>query len=182
MIKNLQTPRGMVAIREANLTDAAQFKTLRLDALRENPTAFSADYQTNADQPISYWEGRLKDDENGTIFFAEFDEHLIGMTGIRIGQSVKTKHGASIWGVYVRAEWRGLHIAGALIESCIHWAKARQVNIVKLGVATNNTSAVRCYERCGFTVYGTDPGGIFYEGKYYDEYLMSRAINSTEEQ
>jgi RimJ/RimL family protein N-acetyltransferase len=63
-----------------------------------------------------------------------------------------------------------------LIETCITWAKTRQVNIVKLGVMTNNTSAVRCYERCGFTIYGTEPRGILYEGKYYDEYLMARSL------
>jgi len=173
--------RGTVIIRQSTLTDAAQFRELRLEALQNNPTAFSADYQINASQPMTYWEGRLEKDENGIILFAEYANQIIGMTGIRRGESPKTKHSAGIWGVYVCPEWRGLHVAEALIASCIHWAKALQVDIVKLGVATNNTSAVRCYERCGFTTYGTEPRGILYEGKYYDEYLMSRDLNSTQE-
>ena len=172
----LETARGIISIREANLADAAQFRELRLYALQDSPTAFSADYQMNLGASMSFWEGRVKPDEHGVIFFAEHENNLIGKMGIRKGESPKTKHSATIWGVYVRPEWRGLHIAEALIETCAQWAKMRQVDILKLGVVTANTSAVRCYERCGFKAYGTEPHGIFYEGQYYDEYLMSRAI------
>ena len=116
-------------------------------------------------------------DEHGVIFFAEVNSKLIGMTGIRKGESTKTKHGAYIWGVYIHPEWRGLHIAEELIRTCIDWAKERGVEIVKLGVVTTNASAIRCYERCGFTIYGTEPRGIFYDGRYYDEYLMFKLLD-----
>jgi ribosomal protein S18 acetylase RimI-like enzyme len=174
--RTFETSRGTIIIRESTLADLMQYRELRLDALQDSPTAFSADYQANFNQPMSFWEGRVKPDEHGKLFFAECKSHLIGMTGIRQGESPKTKHGAYIWGVYVRPEWRGLRIAEVFIETCINWAKARQVNIVKLGVTTTNTSGVRCYERCGFTIYGTEPRGILYEGKYYDEYLMSLSL------
>ncbi len=171
--------RGTIDIRAALPSDVTQYRELRLDALQDSPTAFSADYQVNLNQPMSFWEGRLSFDENGTLFFATHENNLIGMTGIRRGESPKTKHSAGIWGVYIRPEWRGLHIAKALIETCINWAKPRLVNIVKLGVTTTNTSAVRCYERCGFTIYGTEPRGLLYEGKYFDEYLMSSALDNS---
>ena len=173
---NFDTARGSVDIREANLADAAKYRELRLYALQDSPTAFSADYQINLGAPMSFWEGRVKPDEHGVILFAEHENNLIGNMGIRTGESPKTKHSATVWGVHIRPEWRGLHIAGRLMEAGIEWAKMRRVEIVKLGVVTTNTSAVRCYERCGFSIYGTDPRGIFYEGKYYDEYLMSRNI------
>jgi ribosomal protein S18 acetylase RimI-like enzyme len=155
-----------------------QYRELRLHALQDSPTAFSADSQKNLSQPLSYWESRLEKDENNTTFFAEHGGQLIGMTGIGRGQSAKTKHSAFIWGVYIRPEWRGLHIAERLIETCIEWAQARAVNILKLGVMTSNTSALRCYERCGFKTYGTEPRAIYYEGKYYDEYLMYRDLSA----
>jgi RimJ/RimL family protein N-acetyltransferase len=175
--QTINTSRGIITIREAMISDAAQFRELRLHALQNAPTAFSADYQKNANQSLNYWESRLEKDENSAIFFAEYAGELIGMMGIGRGQSAKTKHSAGIWGVYVRPEWRGLHIAEALIECCIDWAKSQQVNILKLAVVTISTSAVRCYERCGFKTYGTEPQAVFYEGRYYDEYLMSRNLN-----
>jgi RimJ/RimL family protein N-acetyltransferase len=48
--------------------------------------------------------------------------------------------------------------------------------VVKLGVITTNTPAIRCYARCGFTVYGIDPKVIYYDGVFYDELLMARPI------
>jgi ribosomal protein S18 acetylase RimI-like enzyme len=174
--KTYETRRGNIKIREAMPSDVVQFRELRLAALQDSPTAFSADYDVNLNHPMSFWEGRVKPGEHGKLFFAEYESQLIGMTGIRQGESPKTKHGGYVWGVYVHPEWRGLHIAETFIETCIEWARMMEIDIVKLGVMTNNTSAVRCYERCGFTIYGTEPRGILYEGKYYDEYLMSRAI------
>lgn len=173
MIRSIHTTRGALVLREANLADAAQFRDLRLSGLQDSPTAFSADYQVNFDHPMSFWESRLTFDEHGIIFFAEHDSKLIGMTGIRKGETPKTKHGAYVWGVYIRPEWRGLHLAEALIELCTDWARDRGVVILKLGVMANNESAIRCYQRIGFTVYGTEPRALYHDQQYYDEYLMS---------
>jgi len=172
-----ESKRGAISIRAATLADVTQFRELRLFALQDAPTAFSADYQTYLSRPISFWEGRLAFDEYGIIFFAEYAGNLIGMMGIRQRESPKTKHSAEIFSVYVRPEWRGLHIAEALIDSCVQWAKVRDMNILKLGVMATNTSAVRCYERCGFKIYGTEPRDVFYEGNYYDLHLMFRDIS-----
>jgi ribosomal protein S18 acetylase RimI-like enzyme len=86
--------------------------------------------------------------EEATIFLAVHGGELIGMTGIARGNSPKTRHAAVVWGVYVKPEWRGVHIAEELIRDCFRWAKARGIIIARLGVAAVNKSAVRCYERC----------------------------------
>lgn len=177
MIRYIDTPRGTIVIREGTLADAVQYRELRLFALEESPTSFSADLQINRNLPMSHWENRLRPDPHGMIFFTEHASQLIGMTGVRLGESSKTRHAALIISVFVRPEWRGLHIAERLIGSGCEWAKERGAEMVKLAVVTTNTSAVRCYERCGFTVYGTEPCAILYEGIYYDEYLMSRSLD-----
>ena len=180
MNSSITTSRGTITIRDATSTDAMPFRELRLEALRDCPTAFSADYQKNLNHPAKYWEDRLTmEEDEETILLAEHEGKLIGMTGIARGSSSKTRHGAWIWGVYVRPDWRGLHIAEELINSCFTWAKARKILLVKLGVASTNISAIRCYERCGFSTYGTEPRAIFYEGKYYDEFLMSRSLDES---
>lgn len=174
MIGSFTTSRGTIVIREANPTDAIQFRKLRLEALQNNPIAFTADYQKNLNYPPEYWEDRLTmQADESTIFLAEYETNLIGMTGIARGGSPKTRHGAWIWGVYVSADWRGLRIAEELIHSCFTWARVRKMILAKLGVATVNRPAINCYERCGFKTYGTEPRAVLYEAKYYDEYLMS---------
>ena len=174
MNHTFSTSRGNIVIREANPDDAVRFRELRLEALQNSPIAFSADYQKNFNHPPKYWEDLLTPQpDESTIFISEHDNKLIGMTGVMRSNSPKTRHAVWIWGVYVTPDWRGLHIAEGLITACLNWAKERHAVLAKLGVAVVNEPAIRCYERCGFKVYGTEPRAVCYNGEYYDEYLMS---------
>lgn len=179
MNRSLTTSRDKIMIREASTADAIPYRELRLEALQDSPTAFTADYEMNLNQPAKYWEDRLTmDADESTLFLGDHKGKLIGMTGVARGRSQKTKHSAWIWGVYVTPAWRGIRIAKELIHSCVTWAKAKKVVVVKLGVTSTNRSAIHCYERCGFSAYGTEPRAIFYEGEYYDELLMSRDLDA----
>jgi RimJ/RimL family protein N-acetyltransferase len=180
MKRFLSTPRGEILIREASPADAAVFRELRLGALQDSPIAFSADYQKNLNHPLKHWEDMLTmHADESTIVFAVHKNSLVATTGIARGGSPKTRHSAWIWGVYVKPEWRGLHIAEELIRTCFMWAKDRQIVTAKLGVAAVNKSAVRCYERCGFQIYGTEPRALFYDGTYYDFHMMSCSLEDS---
>lgn len=176
MIKSVETAKGTIVIREASLADVDQFRELRLFALKDSPTSFSADYNLVFNLPTSYWEDRLRPNIYGTMFFAENNSKLVGLMGIRRGESPKTEHGAGIWGVFIRPEWRGLRIAEEMINLSCEWAKLHEIQIVRLAVVSTNESAIRLYERSGFTVYGTEPQSLFYNGQHYDEYLMSKTL------
>ena len=176
MIKFIQTTKGVAVIREASLADVDQFRELRLFALKDSPTSFSSDYDIIVNLPRSYWEDRLKPDVKGTTFFAEDNSRLVGMMGIRRGESPKTRHGAGIWGVFIRPEWRGLHIAEEMLNLSCYWAKLREMQIVRLAVVSTNESAIRLYERSGFKAYGTESRALFHDGRFYDELLMSRSL------
>lgn len=179
MNKPLETVRGEIVIREANPGDAVAFRELRLYALQDSPTAFSADYQKNFHHPLGYWENLLTmHPDESTIFLALQEDKLLGMSGIGRGGSPKTRHSATIWGVYVMPEWRGLHIAEELIRACFTWARARKIVAAKLGVIATNTAAIRCYERCGFKITGTEPRALYYDDQYHDFYMMHCALDS----
>ncbi|MFZ5821132.1 MAG: GNAT family N-acetyltransferase [Chloroflexota bacterium] len=169
------TPRGAIAIRPARPTDAQAYRSLRLEALRNHPEAFSADHAANEMNPPAYWEDRLralgKDD---MIYFAAHQAALVGMCGVYRGSSPKIQHSGLIWGAYVQPAWRGLHIAEHLIAACMEWGREQGIRVVKLAVVASNIPAIRCYTRCGFEVYGTEPQAIFYDGVMYDELLMAR--------
>jgi RimJ/RimL family protein N-acetyltransferase len=64
-----------------------------------------------------------------------------------------------------------------MIRACLAWARARKVVIARLGVAAVNTSAIRCYERCGFETYATEPRALFHEGNYYDFHMMACSLD-----
>lgn len=179
MSHEFTTPNGIVYIRPAVPVDSAEVRELRLEALSRHPEAFAADHASTAAGSDDEWVDlidRYANNNQGIVCIASFEERLIGMIGLVRGHWSKTHHAGTIWGAYVKAEWRGLHIGEALMQECVAWGQANGLTLVKLGVITSNASAIRCYTRCGFTVYGVDPKVIFYDGEYYDELLMVRSI------
>lgn len=179
MAQHISTNKGNITFRMANPGDAAAVFDLRLEALTAHPEAFAADVEITKARGAQAWENEIVNDareESGVIVIAIVGDKLIGMAGIGRGHWPKTRHSAIVWGVYVNPAWRGMRIAEAILSMCINWASQHGIVVLKLGVITTNQAAIRCYERSGFAVYGTDPKCNYLDGLYYDEYLMARMI------
>jgi ribosomal protein S18 acetylase RimI-like enzyme len=179
MSNQLSTPKGIITIHPAMPDDAALLQKLRLEALASHPEAFAADYASTAADPVDVWVELIAKnalDIRGIICIASIENQLIGMMGLVRGHWPKTRHCGEIWGVYVQADWRGHGVAEALLQECSAWAQAQGLVMLKLGVVTTNTPAIRFYDRCGFSISGIDPKAIYYNGVYYDELLMVKPI------
>jgi RimJ/RimL family protein N-acetyltransferase len=179
MTLSIPTPGGQITIRAAGIEDAGQVRDLRLEALADSPEAFGGDYESASVESAEHWRRRITAnafEQKGAISVAEIDGRLIGMACINRGSWPKTRHNGVIWGVYVNPGWRGLHLAEALLTACTAWAREQALVLVKLAVVAANLPAIRCYTRCGFSVYGVDPKVILYNGVYFDELLMVKAL------
>jgi GNAT superfamily N-acetyltransferase len=175
----LETTHGSVTVRPTRLEDAAMYRELRLEALRDHPVAFGMDYTEALTQPESHWEQRARDGagtERSVLYVADAGARLVAMTGVFCEDRAKLRHSGMIWGVYVQPDWRGAGLSEALIEACVGWAQAKQLRILKLAVAVTNAPAIRRYLQCGFSVYGVEPEVIYHEGVFYDELLMARRL------
>jgi ribosomal protein S18 acetylase RimI-like enzyme len=171
--KTIDTNQGTLTIRQAVLSDAIALRELRLEGLKLNPEAFGSDYEREVNQPVSKWEERLSAQVNSALFVAEGSSGLLGMTGIGRSELVKAKHNGTVYGVYVRPVWRNLGLGVHLVEASLAWARKSGLKLVKLGVITTNTAAIRAYQKIGFHVYGVDEAVLFQAGVYYDELLMA---------
>jgi len=179
LTKLVATSKGPVTIRPAAPHDAALLRDLRLEALAGHPEAFASDPASAATEGIDVWAERIAryaSRAEGVICVATTQDRFIGMMGLICGNRPKTRHGGTIYGAYVTADWRGVHVAEGLVNACMAWAQMHGVAIVKLAVVTSNAPAIRCYSRCGFTVYGVDPKVICYNGAFHDELLMVRVV------
>jgi ribosomal protein S18 acetylase RimI-like enzyme len=165
-----------IIIRRAIVADAEALPALRLEALQCHPEAFGSDYERESARPASFWVERLSDRADSAIFVAESAGQLVGMIGIYRSELVKLRHNATIWGVYVRPQWRGRGIAVDLLQTAVNWAERQGLKWVKLAVIANNGAAIRAYVKSGFRAYGVDPAVIYHDGVYYDELLMARQL------
>lgn len=161
-------------IRSSSVADAAAFRGLRLEALKNHPESFGSGFTDYEDKPDEYWSERLNFNPNEqAIYFAEHSSAMVGMCGIHRSLAPKLQHSATIFGVYVRPQWRGQKISQRMIEACLQWASLRGIIIAKLAVVTENQAAIKSYSAMGFTIYGVEPRALGMDGRFYDEYLMS---------
>ena len=160
-------------IRRVTEVEVEALIDIRLEALKNHPVAFSADYEKELERPIEEWHKRVAE---SVVFIAWDGNSAAGMAGFFGGRSSKTNHHGDIWGVYVRPAYRGQGLGDRLVMRCLQHARDDDFTMVYIAAASSNTAAIRCYARCGFSVYGLQPMAVCVDGEYYDELLMAQRL------
>lgn len=161
----------MIIFKNIQPDDVEAFWKLRLEALRNNPEAFGSTYEESVDIPLEKARSRIGTNEDNYIVgaFTESDE-LVGMLGFKRETSIKTKHKAFLWGMYVKAEYRQQGIGRGLIHEVLCRGKELEgLEQINLSVVTSNQGARDLYSKMGFEVYGLEQNALNYHGKRYDE-------------
>ena len=169
----MNTTGNEIKIRRVTTDDVEALREIRLEALRNNPIAFTADPEVAEKRSAEEWKERIR---GSPIYFACDGDIVVGMTGIFRNKSAVTRHQGWIWGVYVQPAYRSRGIAASMIMQCLRWAREAGLTVTYIATAASNTPAVRCYANCGFTVYGLQPMAIFHDGRYYDELMMAQKL------
>lgn len=84
--------------------DSETFRALRLEALKECPTAFTADYETNLRRPLSHFAAQIQSDPDSFMVGAFRNADLVAMAGFYRNKSPKLRHRGNIWSVYVASD------------------------------------------------------------------------------
>ena len=168
-------------IRLLTTDDASSYLLLRLNALRDHPTAFSSSYEEECHTPLETIAERLSAKDDRAIFGAFNDEGLCGMAGIRREDMRKESHKANIWGVYVAPRARATGVGQKIISRALLFAeddlKVIQVN---LSVNSKNLAAIALYERMGFITFGFEKRYLMVNGEPQDEWHMVRFLDNIE--
>ncbi len=155
-------------VRRLGASDAAAFQALRLSGLRLHPDAFGSSWEEEIARPLERTAEALA---SGFVAGCEQDGVLVGIGGLRIGHSVKTRHRGGIWGVYVDPGARGLGVGKRLMMALIEQART-EVEDLTLTVSAHNGTAIGLYASLGFELYGLDRGALKIDEAYIDEMLM----------
>jgi GNAT superfamily N-acetyltransferase len=144
----------MVLVRETVAGDWQALRDIRLEALRDAPTAFGSTYEREAQRGEAHWHDRIS---RGGTFLAYL--HDLGDLGASepaglIGGYQEDPVTVELVSMYVRPRARGRAVGEALVAAVIRWAGKRDATAVHLWVTATNAHARALYERCGFALTG----------------------------
>jgi ribosomal protein S18 acetylase RimI-like enzyme len=161
-----------IQVRLLTADDAEPFRTIRLEALRNNPEAFGSTFEAESVAPLRKYIDWFTTSQ---IYGAFEGGELVGIAALKIQEGKKEAHKGSLLSVYVRAQARGKGVGRLLIETIVQAAR-QQIEILLLAVVSDNHEAIRLYERLGFVAYGRERNSLKWEGRYFDEILMAKDL------
>ena len=160
-------------IRRCEINDADNMLKMLLELDKETDyMLFEADERPN---DINRVKAMINQSINGDnlLLIATEEDNIIGLLSAQRGIIRKIKHTAYIV-VGIREKFRGKGIGKKLFCELDLWAKENNISRLELTVMCPNSMAKQLYEKNGFEVEGTKRNSIFMNGKYIDEYYMSK--------
>ena len=169
-----------VTIRALAPDDLEPYKTLRDLMLAAHPEAFTSDAAAESSRTPQSYLPRLGLDQPGGgqfVLGAWMGGELVGALGCERDPRVKVRHIGHLIGMMVRGELRRLGIGHQLLVAGIATARrADGLELLTLTVTASNASAIRLYERAGFTRFGSLPQAIKVDGQYHAKDHMVLAL------
>ena len=171
-------PSG-VTVRPLGPEDAEAFRDVRLRGLREvrspslRPTKKTRRFPSRRSARASRARTRPRPCSER---FAQ--RRSWGRSASFVTRYSKSRHRATLWGMYVVAEERGQRIGAALLDAAMDWLRAvGDVEQAELTVVAGADAARRLYLRAGFEVCGRVPGAMKVGDARVDEEMMARRLD-----
>jgi hypothetical protein len=92
-------PTKPFKVRRLETHDAASYRELRLEGLKNHPEAFASSWEYEAGKPVSWWADRLA---TNALFGGWLDGPTpVGVAGFHRQDAAKLRHKGVLWGMYV---------------------------------------------------------------------------------
>ncbi|MSP36934.1 MAG: GNAT family N-acetyltransferase [Deltaproteobacteria bacterium] len=148
----------MIAIEPIATANVAPYKSIRLRALQDTPTAFSATYSEEAKFTDADWLMRASQlsSTKSTGYLALDSGVAVGIAAGFLDRNDPSR--AELVSMWVAPTHRRQGIGRLLVEAVSDWARAQNIPSLLLLVTSNNHAAIAFYQRLGFSLTGkTEP-------------------------
>jgi ribosomal protein S18 acetylase RimI-like enzyme len=150
-------PAYKLTVRTATLKDVDLIVSLGRQAFSETFAAVNSAENMNRYLDSTYNRGKIEEefgDKSSVFFVAEADQEPVGFAKVRNsdapGELSETRT-LEIERIYVLKKMVGKGIGNILMSRCLQHARIERTEVVWLGVWESNFSALRFYEKWGFT-------------------------------
>ncbi len=162
-------------IRRLEPADTESWLNLRIESLVDSPSAFMASPETELSEGIETCRERIANGgDKNVIFGCFFGTEIVATVGLYQESALKAKHKGTIWGMYVKPEFRGKKVGRELLQMAIEHATDKlKLTKIDLSVEASREAAKRLYSSLGFKTWGFEKSAICVDGKFFDEEYMS---------
>ncbi|TDK53948.1 GNAT family N-acetyltransferase [Pseudomonas moraviensis] len=163
-------------IERLDASHALAYRELMLEAYDRHPQAFTSSVRERAVMSLSWWEARLTSKLD--VVLGAFDAGtLAGIVGLAFEPREKARHKATLFGMYVSADFRRKGLGFDLVQAALSEAqKHPALKLLQLTVTAGNDAAFQLYQRCGFVQYGLEPLAVRVGEDYFDKIHMWREL------
>ena len=159
----------MIQIKLLTAQDWLIWQKLRLEALQQAPENFASSY---LEELALLEQDHQKTLSENDVFVALINDTAVSCAALHYNKSQKTKHIATLWGMYSSEDYQRKNIASAVLNEVIKHAKP-YITQLQLKCLVNNNRALTFYQKHGFKIYGTEIKALKINGVYLDQHLMA---------
>jgi ribosomal protein S18 acetylase RimI-like enzyme len=164
------------SVRQLGIGDRDDYFSFRLRALEAYPQGFATSAEEWRNAPPEKIDALLLASEKNTdpiLGAFTSDANLVGSLGLSRETRTAVQHKASLVAMYVDPAFRRKGIGTQLVSEALELARQfSDLVLIRLVVDSENTDAVRLFERLGFVHYGREPLARRVEEHYYDQSYM----------
>lgn len=121
----------MIEIRKLPADRWRDYRDLRLEALKREPSAYGSSFEESKRLKEEVWRRQIKN-----VLFTLSDDRPVGMIVYVFGEELKARHIAEIYGFYVSADHRGEGVGTRLLERVLSLIR-RNKRVIKVELAVN---------------------------------------------
>ena len=167
-------------IQQLNSSDAEAYQFIRLQALRDSPTAFNSSYEEEKKRPLSAFAESLSLSPSRTMFGAFNSSKIVAIISVGRESRKKVNHKGSINGMFVAPSHRRQGLGKQLLTHALRFADS-QTGLIQLTLVVNasNISAISLYKSFGFKSFGIEPTAAFIDGVFHEQMHMVRLTQYT---
>ena len=139
-----------VYIRQFKQDDWAELRSIRLNALQNNPTVFLSSYHESVTFPPEHWQEMLSTHDRA--IFGLFDgEKIIGVTGVVPSKYSEENHVAICVMSYIDPEYRGKGYSQLFYSARLDWARQNPlIKVVRVSHREGNIASCKANQKFGF--------------------------------
>lgn len=142
-----------ISIFELPESDWEQWRTLRLEALRDAPGAFGETLAAALERDEDSWHRAWRAEPPLPRFIAAIDGTPQGMCSIVLPEDHDFQ--PLIISMWIAPAARGRGLGQVLLDACVGWCARNGYRRLRLGVVEDNEPATRLYTRYGFRFDGS---------------------------